>query len=140
MGPPSAAAGATAAAADPKSTAGRGIPPEKRRRTSAQPGSSLASHVSSADAVATSSVGKQLLEEGLLGIAEALKARIPPKWPEQAMEIFFREFSDEDMDLQLKIAEKVLTDDNKAMVFCRMPTALRKHWVKRLREVHNRST
>lgn len=60
------------------------------------------------------------------------------KWQEQAMDIFFRDFVGEDMDLQLKIAEKVLTDENKAMVFCKMPDALRRHWVKRLREVHNR--
>lgn len=59
-------------------------------------------------------------------------------WPEQAMDIFFRDFAGEDMDLQLKIAEKVLGDENKAMVFCKMPDALRRHWVKRLREVHNR--
>lgn len=60
------------------------------------------------------------------------------KWQEQAMDIFFRDFVGEDMDLQLKIAEKVLTDENKAMVFCKMPDAVRRHWVKRLREVHNR--
>lgn len=59
-------------------------------------------------------------------------------WQEQAMDIFFRDFSAEDMDLQLKIAEKVLADENKAMVFCKMPDVLRRHWVKRLREVHNR--
>jgi len=41
------------------------------------------------------------------------------------------------MDLQLKIAEKVLTDENKAMVFCKMPGDLRNHWVRRLREMHN---
>ncbi|EEY22486.1 conserved hypothetical protein [Verticillium alfalfae VaMs.102] len=55
----------------------------------------------------------------------------------EAMDIFFRDFADEDMDLQLKIAEKALADENKAMVFCKMPATLRKHWVKRLREVHN---
>jgi hypothetical protein len=54
------------------------------------------------------------------------------------MDMFFRDFVAEDMDLQLKIAEKVLTDENKAMVFCKMPDVLRRHWVKRLREVHNR--
>ncbi|KAM7217012.1 hypothetical protein V8F06_007651 [Rhypophila decipiens] len=56
------------------------------------------------------------------------------------MDIFFRDFSTEDKDLQLKIAEKALTDENKAMVFVKMPETLRKHWVKRLREVHNRIT
>ncbi|KAM7196809.1 hypothetical protein V8F33_005928 [Rhypophila sp. PSN 637] len=66
--------------------------------------------------------------------------RSAPSWQEQAMDIFFRDFSTEDKDLQLKIAEKALTDENKAMVFVKMPETLRKHWVKRLREVHNRIT
>ena len=72
-------------------------------------------------------------------LAEAIRtAKARPGWSEQAVEVFFREFTDEDMDLQLKIAEKVLTDENKAMVFLKMPEALRRHWVRRLREVHNR--
>lgn len=53
------------------------------------------------------------------------------------MEILFGDFREEDPDLQIKIAEKLLTDENKAMFFCKMPEPLRKHWVKRLREVHN---
>lgn len=61
-----------------------------------------------------------------------------PRWSEQAMEIFFRDFANEDPDLQIKIGEKVLCDQNKATMFCMMPEELRKHWVKRLREVHNR--
>ncbi|KAK3353915.1 Myb/SANT-like DNA-binding domain-containing protein [Lasiosphaeria hispida] len=77
--------------------------------------------------------------DGVMVLAEAIRsARARPGWSEQAVDIFFRDFSDEDMDLQLKIAEKALTDENKAMVFCKMPDALRKHWVRRLREVHNR--
>jgi len=60
-------------------------------------------------------------------------------WSEQALEIFFRDFTQEDFDLQLKVAEKVLTDENKALVFCKMPVQLREHWVKRLREVHQRN-
>ncbi|OTB03877.1 hypothetical protein M426DRAFT_59707 [Hypoxylon sp. CI-4A] len=80
-----------------------------------------------------------LVEDSLFAVADALKARSPPKWPEQAVEIFFREFADEDADLQLKIAEKALTDENKAMVFVKMTPALRRHWVGRLREVHMRN-
>lgn len=68
----------------------------------------------------------------------AAAAPAPPRWPEQAMEIFFRDFGNEDPDLQIKIGEKVLCDQNKATMFCVMPEELRKHWVKRLREVHNR--
>ncbi|TGJ78951.1 hypothetical protein E0Z10_g9810 [Xylaria hypoxylon] len=80
-----------------------------------------------------------LVENGILSLAEALKARAVPRWPEQAVEILFREFTDEDLDLQLKIAEKALTDDNKAMVFVKMTPVLRRHWVSRLREVHMRN-
>ncbi|XXG95221.1 hypothetical protein Hte_001481 [Hypoxylon texense] len=80
-----------------------------------------------------------LVEDGILSLAEALKARSPPKWAEQAVEIFFGEFADEDADLQLKIAEKALTDENKAMVFVKMTPTLRRHWVGRLREVHMRN-
>lgn len=85
------------------------------------------------------SIPSGLVENGILSLAEALKARAAPRWPEQAVEILFREFTDEDPDLQLKIAEKALTDDNKAMVFVKMTPALRRHWVSRLREVHMRN-
>ncbi|GJC78640.1 L10-interacting MYB domain-containing protein [Colletotrichum liriopes] len=121
-------------------------PAEKRRRISgytnpAQASGSSASsnHGNDASSASMASAGKQLMEDGLIKIADALRGRSPPKWPEQAIDIFFRDFSDEDMDLQLKIAEKALADDNKAMIFCKMSPALRKHWVKRLRELHNNS-
>ncbi|KAI1383826.1 Myb/SANT-like DNA-binding domain-containing protein [Hypoxylon trugodes] len=93
----------------------------------------------SASQVTHSSFTPAILEDGILTLAEALKGRNPPKWPEQAVEIFFREFADEDADLQLKIAEKALTDENKAMVFVKMTPALRRHWVGRLRDVHQRN-
>ncbi|KAI0442944.1 Myb/SANT-like DNA-binding domain-containing protein [Xylaria telfairii] len=77
--------------------------------------------------------------EGIVSMAEAVKARSVPRWPEQAVDLFFREFADEDPDLQLKIAEKALTDDNKAMVFVKMTPVLRRHWVGRLRDFHMRN-
>lgn len=79
------------------------------------------------------------IEDVLLSLADAFRTRAPPKWQEQAVEILFRDFEAEDPDLQLKIAEKALTDENKAMVFVKMTPALRKHWVGRLREVHQRN-
>ncbi|KAI1332332.1 Myb/SANT-like DNA-binding domain-containing protein [Xylariaceae sp. FL0255] len=79
-----------------------------------------------------------VIETSILTLAEALRSRTPPKWPEQALEIFFREFADEEADLQLKIAEKALTDDNKALVFVKMTPTLRRHWVSRLRDIHMR--
>lgn len=84
-----------------------------------------------------------MADDGTHVLMDALRngiGRARFSWQEQAMEVFFRDFNTEDMDLQLKIAEKVLTDENKAMVFVKMPEILRKHWVKRLREVHNRIT
>ncbi|KAH8882889.1 hypothetical protein GQ53DRAFT_753214 [Thozetella sp. PMI_491] len=78
--------------------------------------------------------------DSLIALADVLRGvKSRPTWAEQALDIFFRDFADEDMDLQMKIAEKALADENKAMVFCKMPVVLRKHWVKRLREVHNRN-
>ncbi|PSS00682.1 Myb/SANT-like DNA-binding domain-domain-containing protein [Coniella lustricola] len=60
------------------------------------------------------------------------------RWQEQAMETFFRDFAEEDADLQIRIGEKVLCDSHKAMMFCQMSEQLRRHWVRRLRELHNR--
>lgn len=79
-----------------------------------------------------------LLGDVLSKYASAATLASTTRWPEQAMEIFFSEFADEDMDLQLRIAEKILTDTSKAVMFCKMPAMLRKHWVKRLREAISR--
>ena len=87
----------------------------------------------------SSSIPAGLIENGILSLAEALKARAAPRWPEQAVEILFRDFAEEDLDLQLKIAEKALTDDNKAMLFVKMTPVLRRHWIGRLREMHMRN-
>lgn len=54
-------------------------------------------------------------------------------WREEAVDLLFKEFATEDADVQIKISEKVLNDEHKAMVFCKMPLHLRQHWVKRLR-------
>lgn len=85
----------------------------------------------------------QQFQDAMMTIAEQIRAQrfagpAPHNYPQQAMEIFFRDFGDEDQDLQIKIGEKVLCDTNKAMMFCMMPEELRRHWVKRLRELHNR--
>ncbi|KAI1738625.1 Myb/SANT-like DNA-binding domain-containing protein [Xylaria scruposa] len=108
---------------------------------SAPPASAGASSSSAnlADSAPPPPVPTGLVETGILSLAEALRARAAPKWPEQAVEILFREFADEDLDLQLKIAEKALTDDNKAMVFVKMTPVLRRHWVGRLRDFHMRN-
>ncbi|CAK7210835.1 hypothetical protein SCUCBS95973_000924 [Sporothrix curviconia] len=79
-----------------------------------------------------------LLGDALSKYASAATLASTTRWPEQAMEIFFQEFADEDMDLQLRISEKILTDTSKALMFCKMPSTLRRHWVKRLREAISR--
>ncbi|KAK4121542.1 hypothetical protein N657DRAFT_622873 [Parathielavia appendiculata] len=154
-------------APDSTSASNPSQPPDKRRRTAApgyldltqpqhhqqqQPQQqttinhvpavpSNASPNATTTATTTTNAGSTLTETLHL-LSEVLRptrgSKPVPGWQEQAMDIFFRDFVAEDMDLQLKIAEKVLTDENKAMVFCKMPDTLRRHWVKRLREVHNR--
>ncbi|KAJ3564519.1 hypothetical protein NPX13_g7810 [Xylaria arbuscula] len=114
-----------------------------QQSTSTNPNTSTGASSTSTTNVARSppppSVPTGLIENGILSLAEALKARAVPRWPEQAIEILFRDFADEDLDLQLKIAEKALTDDNKAMLFVKMTPVLRRHWIGRLREVHMRN-
>ncbi|KAL8408507.1 hypothetical protein RB594_007079 [Gaeumannomyces avenae] len=83
-------------------------------------------------------LGHGLVEDLLIQLAEAVKLSRPLRWPEQAMEIFFRDFSEEELVLQCSIAEKMLTDPNKALMFCKMTPELRRQWVKRLRDVHTR--
>ena len=81
-----------------------------------------------------------LLSDVLSKYAAAAAAASVTRWPEQAMDIFFQEFADEDMDLQVRIAEKILTDTSKAVMFCKMPSVLRRHWVKRLRDASTRQS
>lgn len=98
-------------------------------------------------ATTTGTTRNHQFQDAMIALAENVRAArfagtattpATPRWSEQAMEIFFRDFANEDPDLQIKIGEKVLCDQNKATMFCMMPEELRKHWVKRLREVHNR--
>ena len=119
-------------------------PPQKRRRTSYRgapltasapaptspvlPGQSREAPSSSS----SSSFQAPLIEE----ILEALRSRAAPRWREQALDIFFRDFSGEELDLQVKISENVLSNENKAMVFCKMPERVRQHWVGKFREMH----
>lgn len=89
-------------------------------------------------AVGSTVLGHGLVEELLIQLAEAVKLSRPLRWPEQAMEIFFRDFGEEELVLQCSIAEKMLTDPNKALMFCKMTPELRRQWVKRLRDAHTR--
>lgn len=122
--------------------------PHKRRRTSSRglapvaavnpmPPAALvpAAHQGPATHDASSLLQAPLLEE----ILDTLRARASPRWREQALDIFFRDFSSEEMDLQVKISENVLSNENKAMVFCKMPEQVRQHWVGKFREMHQQN-
>ncbi|PHH67422.1 hypothetical protein CDD81_32 [Ophiocordyceps australis] len=61
------------------------------------------------------------------------------RWQETALDLFFREFCDQNMDLQIKISEMVLRDEHRALVFCKMPWRVRQHWFKRLAETFQES-
>lgn len=83
----------------------------------------------------------QIIGDGMLALSELARAvrnapPPPPRWTEQAVELFFRDFADEDYDLQLKISKKVFTEAHEAMVFCLMSEPLRRHYVGRLRDAH----
>ncbi|KAJ4327656.1 hypothetical protein N0V84_001906 [Fusarium piperis] len=67
-------------------------------------------------------------------LVEAVRSRTSLRWQEEALDVFFRDFADEDLDLQVKISESVLINECKAMVFCKMPSRVRQHWVRRFKE------
>jgi hypothetical protein len=71
-------------------------------------------------------------------LVEAVRSRNSLRWQEEALDIFFRDFADEDLDLQVKISEGVLVNECKAMVFCKMPGRVRQHWVRRFKETPHR--
>ncbi|KAK7414844.1 hypothetical protein QQX98_006359 [Neonectria punicea] len=128
--------------------------PEKRRRTSSNDGSralaTAATLNSSILPLALSNgpgVGSPpqvspqvsphapLLEE----LIEAVRSRTSLRWQEEALDVFFREFANEDFDLQVKVSESVLVNESKAMVFCKMPARIRQHWVRKFREPQHRA-
>ncbi|KAJ2957776.1 hypothetical protein NQ176_g11224 [Zarea fungicola] len=57
----------------------------------------------------------------------------PVPWSERAVDLFYRDFSLEDLDLQVKIPHDLLSHEHTAMVFCKMPAIVREHWVRSLR-------
>lgn len=72
----------------------------------------------------------QTIIEALDYFSKASRSRM---WREEAVDLLFKDFADEDADLKINISENVLSDEHKAMVFCKMPLHLRQHWVKKLR-------
>lgn len=130
---------------------------EKRRRTSSHgtpsqtpssnaqrsTGTPLATITSSSEVQPSASGGSRLdadMQSTLEDIVGTLRTSAKMAlWREQALDMFFRDFAEEDLDLQVKIAEGVLSHEGKAMVFCKMPVQVRQHWVRRLREMHLRT-
>ncbi|KAF5009763.1 hypothetical protein FDECE_4036 [Fusarium decemcellulare] len=122
--------------------------PGKRRRTSSNDGSRaltsavlnssmLPLNVRDGPSVASpSQTDSQLLSNApaIEELVEAVRSRSNLRWQEEALDVFFRDFADEDLDLQVKISESVLINECKAMVFCKMPGRVRQHWVRRFRE------
>lgn len=60
--------------------------------------------------------------------------RTARQWQEAAVELFFRDFSNEDADLQITVSQSVLSNEHTAMVFCKMPSKVREHWVRLQRD------
>jgi hypothetical protein len=67
----------------------------------------------------------QLLKDGMVQLARSM-SRL--QWQEKAHDIFWNEFRDERVDLQLKFIE-ILEDEKKALFFYKMPADARKAWV-----------
>ncbi|KAH7260413.1 hypothetical protein FSOLCH5_009248 [Fusarium solani] len=122
--------------------------PGKRRRTSSNDGSrALTSSVLNSSMLplavrdgpsvaSPSQTDSQLLSHApvIEELVEAVRSRSSLRWQEEALDVFFRDFADEDLDLQVKISESVLINECKAMVFCKMPGRVRQHWVRRFKE------
>ncbi|KAL1892415.1 hypothetical protein Cpir12675_004568 [Ceratocystis pirilliformis] len=109
-------------------------PPSTIATTS--PSTSISLPVASLPSVAGSVTTTVAIEEMLAKIIDASKSQQQPpvsRWTEQAMDIFFADFSNEDNDLQLMIAQKMLSVETTAMMFCKMSPDLRCHWVRRMR-------
>ncbi|RDA92666.1 hypothetical protein CP533_3731 [Ophiocordyceps camponoti-saundersi (nom. inval.)] len=72
--------------------------------------------------------------------SDTAKGRPGLRWQEMALDLFFREFADQDLDLQIKISESVLRDEHRALVFCKMPWRVRQHWIGKFTEAHHRGS
>ncbi|KAH6609780.1 hypothetical protein Trco_003126 [Trichoderma cornu-damae] len=123
--------------------------PQKRRRTSSRdeasanataPAPSLASTVLPATGPRLALEPRSRPETQAAGLESVMEEPAYPSkasgsrmWREEAVDLLFKDFASEEADLQIKISESVLSDDHKAMVFCKMPLHLRQHWVKKLR-------
>ncbi|KAJ6785059.1 hypothetical protein PWT90_05242 [Aphanocladium album] len=75
---------------------------------------------------------------GLRGVQDllgTLAGNGSARWREKAVDLFYRDFSMEDLDLQVRVPQELLSNEHTAMVFCKMPCQVREHWVRGLRNV-----
>ncbi|KAF5678352.1 mitochondrial intermembrane space import assembly 40 [Fusarium heterosporum] len=91
-------------------------------------------------AVSPSQADSQTMSNGPVveDLVDAVRSRNALRWQEEALDIFFRDFAEEDLNLQLKISEGVLVNECQAMLFCKMPSRVRQHWVRRFKEPSHR--
>ncbi|KAG6003924.1 hypothetical protein E4U21_001602 [Claviceps maximensis] len=81
----------------------------------------------------TQSPSQGTVEVGSGGLtSETVRPSPVSRWCELALDQFFRDFADESMDLQIKIAENVLIHESKALIYCKMPWRVKQHWIKKL--------
>ncbi|KAL2214683.1 hypothetical protein CC79DRAFT_157191 [Sarocladium strictum] len=121
-------------------TSSHGAPPQGQSNAPRLPGTPLANMSTPSDMGMLPGRLDTDVQSTLEDVVGALRSSAKmAQWREQALDMFFRDFADEDLDLQVKIAEGVLSNEGKAMVFCKMPVQVRQHWVRRLRETHVRS-
>jgi hypothetical protein len=110
--------------------------PQKRRRTSRNGSVTASAPAISSSSHAAPTSGSNMQVGFVEDLLDAMKTRAAPRWREQALDVFFRDFAAEEYDLQVKISENVLSNEHKALVFCKMPDRVRQHWVSKFREMH----
>lgn len=118
----------------PDASSGSQITPPPQATTTASSGSARTTAVPAASTSATTqpaSSGKVVGD-----LVDHLATRNARQWREEAVDLFFRDFASEEMDLQVKVSQDMFSNDHTAMVFCKMPLLVREHWVKSLRDAH----
>jgi hypothetical protein len=73
---------------------------------------------------------KDMVKKELASIKQEALEMVESRWSEKALDIFLCDFTNEDMDLQIKISEKLVYNENTAMMFYKFPPRLREHWIK----------
>lgn len=104
--------------------------------SSHQHGSSRSAHGAPSPSASASALAPASHAALVDDIVTALGPRLAPQWCADALDLFFRDFADERPDVQLHIAENVLSSEARAVVFCKMPPRLRQRWVARFRGEH----